>query len=239
MSKSARVSKTKMLALVKALDWKAIDAALAEGPDLLDYRGKRGENYLHVCCGVDIAKHHLRALDSMKSADALIDAGLEISREAFREGEWKATPLWYAVAHGKNLALAKHLLKRGATPEYCLWAAAYNNDPAAIRLLVGAGATIDPAGGETPLLFAVRWSRFAAARALLRCGANANYQDRLGKTALHYMLKKRSDAAHVRMFLDHGARMDVPDRDGVTAHTLLSRSRHPRYRELLERRSTK
>jgi uncharacterized protein len=162
MSTSAGISKTKMLGFVKALDWKAIRSALAQNPALLEYRGKRGENYLHVCCGVDIAKQRLRAQDSIKSADTLIGAGLEIDGEAFREGEWKATPLWYVIARGHNLALAKHLLKRGATPEYCLWAAAYNDDPAAVRLLIDAGATIDPPGGETPLLFAVRWSRFAA-----------------------------------------------------------------------------
>ena len=239
MSKNARVSKTRMLRLIKALDWKAIDTALTQHPELLDYRGKRGENYLHVCCGIDIAKHHLRARDSIKSADVLIEAGLDINCEAFREGAWKATPLWYVIARGNNLELAKHLLKRGATPEHCLWAAAYNDSSAAIRLLVDAGATIDPAGGETPLLFAVRWSRFAAAKALLRRGANANYQDKAGKTSLHYMLRKRSAATYVRMFLEHGARLDLPDRNGVTAHDLLSRLRDPSYRKLFERAPTK
>jgi ankyrin repeat protein len=232
MSRTVTVSKTKMLAFVKALDWKAMRGALAENRGLLDYRGKRGENYLHVCCSVDITKHQLRAADSIKSAETLIDAGLDINREAFTEGEWKATPLWYTIARGNNLGLAKYLLKRGATPEYCLWAAAYNDDPSAVRLLVNAGATIDPVDGDTPLLFAVRWSRFAAAEALLGCGADANYQDKDGKTALHYMLKKHSDARYVRMFLKYGARMNLADGNGVTAHEILSRSRDPHYREL-------
>ena len=128
MRGNASVSKTKLLALVKALDWRAIDAALTQQPELLAYRGKRGENYLHVCCAVDISKERPRARADIKSADVLIDAGLDINGEAFREGEWKSTPLWYAIARGKNLALAKHLLARGATPEYCLWAAAYNDE---------------------------------------------------------------------------------------------------------------
>ncbi len=125
-----------MLALVKALDWKGVDSALRQEAELLDYRGKRGENYLHICCGIDISKHRLRARDSIRSVDVLIRAGLDINREAFREGQWKATPLWYVIARGKNLELAKHLLKRGASPEYCLWAAAYNDSSAAIRVLV-------------------------------------------------------------------------------------------------------
>jgi uncharacterized protein len=117
-------SKTRMLSLVKALDWKAIASALADHPALLSYRSPRGENYLHVCCGIDIAKRGLRSADSIKTADVLLKAGLDVNREAFREGEWKATPLWYAIGRGKNIALAKHLLKRGAMPEYCLWESA-------------------------------------------------------------------------------------------------------------------
>ena len=35
--------------------------------------------------------------DSVKTAKAMLDAGLDPNREAFREGTWKATPLWYAV----------------------------------------------------------------------------------------------------------------------------------------------
>ena len=228
------VSKTRMLAFVRALDWKAAKSALADHADLLEYRGKKGENFLHVCCGIDIAKRGLRAADSIKSADVLLDAGIDINREAFREGTWRATPLWYAIGRGKNLELAKHLLKRGATPEYCLWAAAYNDDAAAIPVLADAGAAIDPPSEDTPLLFAARWSRFAAAKALLDAGANANFQDRDGKTALHYMLKKRSDAKYVRLFLDHGASVDLPDKNGATVQMLLARSRDPRYRNLLK-----
>lgn len=233
MSSNAALSKTKMLALVKTFDWRAIESELGRNAGLPEYHGKRGENYLHVCCGTDPEKHGLRAQDSIKMADLLIDAGLDINRQAFREGDWKATPLWFTIARGNNLALAKHLLQRGASPEYCLWGAAYNDDAAAIRLLIDAGATVDAVGEESALLFAVRWSRFTAAKALLERGADPNQRDKAGKTALHYMLKKRSDAAHVRMFLEHGASLDLPDRDGVTARDMLSRSRDPGYRKLL------
>lgn len=210
MKANARISKTAMLALVKALDWKAIGAALRVTPELLEFRSKRGENYLHVCCGVNVAERGLPAAGSIRSAGVLIEAGLDVNGEAFREGEWKATPLWYAVARGKNLKLAKYLLGRGASPEHCLWAAAYNDDPAAVRLLVGAGATIDAVhdDGDTPLLFAVRWSRFAAVAELLRCGADPNYRDRSGNSALHYLLKKRAARSHVQLLIDYGARPD-------------------------------
>ncbi len=40
----------------------------------------------------------------------LLDAGLGINQEAFSEKDFKATPLWYAVAFGQNLKLAEFLL---------------------------------------------------------------------------------------------------------------------------------
>jgi len=59
-----------------------------------------------------------------------------------------------------------------------------------------------------------------------------NFQDRDGRTALHCMLKKRSPAEQVRMVLEHGARLDLKDRKGVTAGSLLSRLRAPEYQTL-------
>lgn len=227
------ISKTRVLALVKDLDWRSIRSALQESPALLSFRGNKGENLLHVCCRIDIEKRGLSAIDSVRTAGVLLDASLDVNEEAFSEGDWKATPLWYAIGHGKNLELAKYLLRRGADPEHCLWAAAYNDSVAAIRLLLRAGASVDPAGeGETPFLFAVKWSRFAAAKALLEAGADLNFRDEAGKTALHYMLKKRSDPKYVRLLLEHGARLDVADHDGMTAGSVLSRMRSPEYQTL-------
>ncbi|MBV8582226.1 MAG: ankyrin repeat domain-containing protein [Candidatus Eremiobacteraeota bacterium] len=232
---SKPISKTRMHDLIAALDWKAVRAALADYPDALKYRGRKGENLLHLCCGRDLAKYGLRSADSIKTAAVLLDAGIDVNEAAFREEEWKATPLWYAIAHGKNLQLAKYLLERGSSPNYCTFAAAYNDDAPAVRLLCKAGAEdFDLPGPDTPLLFAVKWSRFTGAKALLECGANANVQDANGKTPLHYMLKKRSDPKYLRMFLKHGALLTIPDRDGITVQNLLSRVRDPRYRELID-----
>ena len=228
-------SKANLLASVKAHDYSAVGAALASYPELLTYRAKKGENLLHVCCGVYIGGDSVRGKASVRTAEVLIDAGMSIDEEAFREGEWKATPLWYAIGRGKNLTLAQYLIEHGATPEHCLWAAAYNDDPDAIKLLCNAGARIDPVHEETPLMFAVKWGRFAAAQALLQCGANPNYRDATGKTALHYMLKKRSHPQHFRMFLEHGARPDLADDAGETVEDLASRIRDERFRDALKK----
>jgi uncharacterized protein len=234
---TTRVSKARLLTLIKALDWRAVKAALADNPELLDVRGDRGQSLLHLCCGLDIEARGLRAADSIKMAGVLLDAGLDINEAAFTEGKWKATPLWYAISRGKNLELAKYLLERGSDCEHCMYAAAWNDSPAAVRLLVRAGAVVDVSDKETPFMFAIKWSRFAGAKALLDAGADVNFQDERGKTALHYVLKKRSDPKHIEMLLDHGARLDLDDRDGVTAGSILSRMRSPEYQKLAQKRS--
>ena len=181
------------------------------------------------------AKRKLRLADGVKTAQVLLDAGLDVNREAFREGRWKATPLWYAISRGQNLTLARALLKAGANPNYCLWAAAFRDHVDAIRLLARSGAVIDdPASPKTPFLEAVQWSRFRAAETLLKLGADVNFQDDQGMTALHYMLKKSSDKKHVRMVIRYGARGDLKNAAGVTGAEILLRKRDRDLRVLGE-----
>ena len=51
------ISKTRLLALLKDLDWRAVKAALKEHPDLRNYRSDKGQSLLHLCCGIEIEKH--------------------------------------------------------------------------------------------------------------------------------------------------------------------------------------
>src|SRR5262245_56988937 len=100
----AMVSKTGMLSLVKAFRWRDVDAGLRGDRHLLEFRDERGRNWLHICCATRVPEPRVK--DSIKTAEVLLAQGLDIDREAFTEGTWKATPLWYAVSRGRNLALA-------------------------------------------------------------------------------------------------------------------------------------
>jgi hypothetical protein len=226
------VSKTSMLPLVRAFDWKAVDAGLTEKPQLVTHRDARGRNWLHVCCATTLAGRDAKS--SIRTADVLMAHGIDLRDHAFTEGRWRATPVWYCVAFGRNLTLAEHLMKRGASSQYSLYAAAYNRDTDAIRLLVRYGADIEePSGpGDTPLLGAIGWSHFDAAAAMLECGANVNAQNNRGMTAAHMMLKKGSDYEHFELLARYGARFDLPNRDGVTAAEIMLRKRDPRFRAL-------
>ncbi|MGA0603938.1 ankyrin repeat domain-containing protein [Caulobacter sp. KR2-114] len=230
------VSKTRMQALVKAFDAPAVAAALAESPDLLAWRDERGRNWLHLACATPLAGAGRDADASVRTAEALLAAGLPLDGAAFTEGAWQATPVWFCIARGRNLILATWLLERGADPNYSLWAAAFNRDLAAIRLLVAHGANLeDGSVDESPFLGAVQWSHFDAAEELLRLGADPNVRDSKGMTALHYMLRKGSEAAHFQMLARHGARGDIPDAEGRTAADLLRRKRDPELKALAER----
>jgi hypothetical protein len=227
------VSKTAMLALVKGFRAAEVDAALRETPKLKEVRDERGRNWLHVACGTKPPKG--REKDSIETVKVLLKHGFDMNAPAFIEGSWKATPVWYCIGRGENLALAEFLLKRGADPDHALWAASFRGDLAAIRLLVKHGADLEAvAENTTPFLGAVSWSKFVPAEELLKLGSNPNYIDHKGMTALHYMLKKNSDAKHIAMVVRHGARGDIKNREGVTAIDLLRRKRNPALRKLAD-----
>ena len=127
-------------------------------------------------------------------------------------------------------------MKKGKTVKKVKTVAA-NEDRAAIRLLIRHGAEVEDGSspGSTPLLGAVAWSKFGAAEELLAAGANPDFQDAQGRTALHLMIKKASAPEHFEMFVRAGARGDLADRDGRTAAELLRRKRDPAYRAIAER----
>ena len=224
------ISGTRLTRLVKAFGAAAIDAALTERPDLKAVRDDRGRTWLHLCAATPAAD----PAASVATARVLLQHGLDMNDAAFTEGpngEWRATPLWFAISRGRNLALARFLLEQGCDPDHSLFAAAWNHDLEAIRLLVSHGAPLH--GGH--VVDAVGWSRFAAAEEFLRLGADPNAPDKDGRTALHLMLKKGSDIAHLQMFARYGARGDIPDAEGRTAAEIMRRKRDPEFREIADR----
>ena len=228
-------SKTRLIDLVKAFDAPGVDQALTESPQLLAWRGDRGRNWLHLLCGVEIAPGRDPAA-SVRTAEVLLQHGIDLRDIAFTEGDWQATPVWFCISRGRNLVLAEWLLGRGADPNHALWAAGWNNDLAAIDLLVRHGAVVDdPAVAETPFLWAIQNSRFAAAEALMAHGADVNAVDTKGQTALHLMLKKGSDPVHFEALIAAGARGDLPDSEGRTVRQILSRKKDPAFRAMAER----
>lgn len=229
------VSKTSLVEAVKRFDWKVVDAGLKERPDLLGHREEREKNWLHLLCSTKLKGRKPAA--SIKTADVLLARGIDLHAHAFTEGNWKATPVWWCVSWGRNLALAEHLLELGATADYSMFAACWNDDVPALDLLLKYGAVVDDltSGRETPFLGAIAWSRFRYAEALVNRGADVNAKSEKGLTALHLMLKKGADFEHFAMLSKHGARGDIPGPDGRTAIEIMSRKKDERFRKLAKK----
>lgn len=230
------VSKTRMLQLVRGHQAGAVDRALAENRARLAYRDERGRNWLHLCC---MARPANGSGPSVRTAKLLL-RHYDVNEPAFVEGGWKATPLWHAIAFGRNLPLAKLLLSRGSDPNHCLFAAAYNDDAAAVRLLARSGAELDEfVEGGTPLLHAIQYSRLKGAKALLAVGADPDAKDAKGRTGLHRMLSKNIDKRFFEIFARYGARGDIPDADGRTVADIMRRKKDPQFHRLVEKLASK
>ena len=227
------VSKTSLTAAVRTFDWKAVDAGLSAQPQLLSHRDERGRNWLHLCCATNLGNSAPKA--SLRTAEVLLDHGIDLHDHAFAEGAWKATPVWFSIAHGRNLPLARYLIGLGASPQFSLYAAVWNDDIAAIDFLVRAGADVEEGAGQgsTPFLGAIGWS-FAPAWALARHGANVNARDKAGMTAAHLMLKKAAPLAQFKELARRGARFDIPSAAGKTAADIMRRKKDPAFRNLAE-----
>ena len=115
-----------------------------------------------------------------------------------------------------------------------MFAASFNDDFAAIHLLLDHGAEVDEvAEDETPFLGAIKTSHFVSAWRLAERGADVNAVGSEGMTALHYMLKKNSDTEHFVALARFSPRDDIPGPDGVTAAELIARKRDPELRALI------
>jgi uncharacterized protein len=227
------LSKTRLFQTIKSLDRNAVAALLEGHPELKQAKDERGRNALHFLCSLPGAAG---LKDRLALAQDLLDRGFGINEPAFVEGPFKATPLWYAVSRGRNMRLAAWLLKKGSTPEYCLWSAAFQNDVEAIELLRRHGARVDPvAEDETPFLSAIKWSHFAAAERLLRHGADVNCQNSKGMTALHFLLKKNSDKKYVEMLLRHGANPTLTNAEGTSPLAMVAKRRDKTLFDMLSK----
>ena len=228
------MSKAAIVEAVKRLDLAAARRLLDAKPALLATTDREGRNLLHLASSVSVADLGLPGRTQIQFVKFLLHRGFDIDRPVGRDN---CTPLFFAVARARNPALVKFLLERGAKPSNApgggLFAAGWWNDVASLKLLIGGGAQVDVVVGITPFLASWCWKRFAAAKAFALNGADVNYQDAKGRTALHHGVEKEFNAPLLAWLVKHGASPDVPDREGVTPRTKASRKRDKRFFEAL------
>jgi len=206
----------KFIQTIKDVDVGSIKALLQKESKWIKWSEPSGKNALHYLCGLDMSK------DALKMD---INSIHQISEEG---GFFPATPLWYAYTRGRNEKLFTYLLKKGADPNHCMFAIAWYNDVKSANLFKKYGAAIDDAsGGNTPFLAAFQWKKFDMAEWFLKKGANVNYADPQGNTALYFAVKRKYEIEHIRRLLTFGAEVNKENNKGISPKQL-AESNHQR-----------
>ena len=181
-------SKTALFNAASGWDIAAIKMILAAAPELAETIDPRGRRALHVACAVRPGSGMLGEPNGIKTVTALLNtgAGLEVEVPMDEdEGDFRATPLWYAVARGENLPLVRFLLKRGADASYSLWAAVWRDDDVLCRELLKVKPRLNlRTHGETPIFYAARLKRLKTLDLLIKAGADPSITDNHGRNAV-------------------------------------------------------
>ena len=224
------MSKAAIITAAKQLDLGTTKRLLAERPELLEAVDRSGQNLLHLACATSSAKLGLTGATQTRYVRFLLDQGLDIDTPVGRDA---CTPLFFAVARARNLQLAKELIDRGAdvnaAPGGGLFAAGWWDDIPILKLLIRSGAEIDVVVGVTPFLATWCWKKFDAAKTLALAGADVDFQDPTGRTALHHGIEKKFDPRLLSWLVQHGASPELKDRTGTTALERAARKRDKRY----------
>jgi ankyrin repeat protein len=220
------MSKAAIVEAVRCLDLEATRRLLAEKPSLLAVADRQERNLLHLACSASVEDLKLSEQLQVRFVDFLLKQGFEIDLPVGRDA---CTPLFFAVARARNTALVRFLIKNGAqvtaAPGGGLFAAGWWDDVTTLEVLIRAGAPVDVVVGVTPFLACWCWKRFEAAKCLALNGADVNYQDRKGRTALHHGIEKAFEPALLEWLVKHGASPDITDREGVSPRGKASRKR--------------
>lgn len=230
------MSKTALIDAIQHLNLDETRQLLDAKPALLAMTDRQGRNLLHLACSASPERIGKTEATQVQMVTYLLDRGFEIDQPV---GKDKCTALFFAVARARNPSLIRLLLKRGAdvnaAPGGGLFAASWFDDVTNLKLLIGAGASIDIVVGITPFLAAWVWKKFRSAKHLALSGADVNFQDRKGKTALHHGIEKEYDPVLLTWLVRHGASLDLEDHDGVSPVLRASRKRDKRFFAALTR----
>jgi ankyrin repeat protein len=194
-AKAKTTSKTALFEAALRWDAAAVKAMLKAAPALATATDPRGRMALHLACAVTPGGKDLNEPNGIKTVSALLAAGADLEAAVPMdedEGDFRATPLWYAVSRGRNLPLARFLLGRGADASYSLWTVVFQDDAVACRELLKAGPRLNlRAHGETPIFYAARLKRLKTLELLIAAGADPSIPDPRGRDAIDIARARR------------------------------------------------
>jgi quinoprotein dehydrogenase-associated probable ABC transporter substrate-binding protein len=123
-----------------------------------------------------------------------------------------------AKHNAQRMVELKKWLADGANPDDELNNAVVANDVERVKYLMAHGAHVNSQDGEgfTPLIAAIRFGFVPVATVLLDKKGDANYADRNSWTPLMWA-SWGDNPTLVNLLVKHGAKLDIPDADGLTA----------------------
>jgi uncharacterized protein len=195
MERMKKPSKTALFAAAKCWDAARVAAILRAAPELIKASDPKGRMAMHIACAVKPGAPGLCERAGIATVTALLAAGarLEVAVPMDEdEGDFRATPLWYAVARGENLPLVRFLAERGADASYSLWAVVWRDDAAICRELLKRKPRLNlRAHGETPIFCAARLKRMKTLHLLIDAGADPTIADPRGRDAIEIARARR------------------------------------------------
>lgn len=232
------MDKRAFIKAVRNWDARSVAEAVTNQPELAVFVDGSGKTPLHHCAGINLREAGRPSVSSIATAKALVNAGADVNavRIILDDGEeFGARPLWYAVAWGRNIALTRFLLESGAEPIGCMWAACWAEDEKMAETLRSFGADVDPVfHDETPLLQIVKSKRMKLLPWLVANGANVNFQDQDGHSALHYAVKRNHNLQQIHQLLQLGADPTLEAHNGSSPLSLAKRLGKTKLVKLLE-----
>jgi ankyrin repeat protein len=201
-----RPSKAAIFDAVTTWDAASVEALLAASPSLVNAVDSKGRTPLHRACAVKPGASGLGESSGIETVTLLLNAGADLERAAPMEedeGDFRATPLWFAVARGENLPLAQFLLARGADASTSLWAAVWrDDDEMCVELLTSKPRLNLRAHGETPIFYAARLKRLRTLDLLIEAGADPTVADDRGRDAVDIARARRLPSDVVERLAD-------------------------------------
>lgn len=203
------MSRTALFAAAKAWDAPSARRILAAKPALATATDASGRAALHVCAKRSYVEYRAESAQGMATVRALLDAGTPfdlVHPIPEERTTFPATPLWYAVAHGRNPVMTRFFLDLGATPDHCLFAAVWTDDVDILAMLIAAGAPLEPnAFGATPLVYAAQLGREASIRVLVAAGAAIGVVDHRGRSPYQLARARKVSAATLALLQGDGS----------------------------------
>src|SRR5262245_52358213 len=107
-------SRTALFDAAKRWDVAVVKDMLSKAPALANARDPQGRMAVHIACA---AKSGQCEPHGIKTVTVFLKAGVPLEAEVPMdedEGDFRATPVWYAYARGENPPLVRFLIAQGA-----------------------------------------------------------------------------------------------------------------------------